>query len=266
MCCWFVARFAFFWSSSYQLRREAISEVDRSCLDSAPSPGWHMNAKVRQFALREHRSWQLRHWRPVLFTYERRFLLSTCDRTERFCRGCETHWNILVWLCFSEGLERCLLGGSPRYPGPMQRYPACCWVTGWYFLFIFLFFGPLPGHRVVQWVPSTSRGVSMVWMDYALIQVWEEIQWGSEYEEHTVMNPVLNWIMICVFTDDSDTYFFVLVFQLFIKLQSRYELINNLTTLTPLCSSRMNFQDYLPVKMINDLKLVLRIHPCRSWC
>lgn len=132
--------------------------------------------------------------------------------------------------------------------------------------FIFLFFGPLPGHRVVQWVPSTSRGVSMVWMDYALIQVWEEIQWGSEYEEHTVMNPVLNWIMICVFTDDSDTFFFVLVFQLFIKLQSRYELINNLTTLTPLCSSRMNFQDYLPVKMINDLKLVLRIHPCRSWC
>ncbi|KAI3358929.1 hypothetical protein L3Q82_015322 [Scortum barcoo] len=30
---------------------------------------------------REHQDWQIRHWRPVLFTDESRFTLSTCDRT-----------------------------------------------------------------------------------------------------------------------------------------------------------------------------------------
>ncbi|KAI4874696.1 hypothetical protein NFI96_021606, partial [Prochilodus magdalenae] len=29
---------------------------------------------------REHQDWQIRHWRPVLFTDESRFTLSTCDR------------------------------------------------------------------------------------------------------------------------------------------------------------------------------------------
>ncbi|KAL0148990.1 hypothetical protein M9458_055794, partial [Cirrhinus mrigala] len=29
---------------------------------------------------REHQHWQIRHWRPVLFTDESRFTLSTCDR------------------------------------------------------------------------------------------------------------------------------------------------------------------------------------------
>ncbi|KAL0177266.1 hypothetical protein M9458_026160, partial [Cirrhinus mrigala] len=35
---------------------------------------------------REHQDWQIRHWRPVLFTDERRFTLSTCDRRDRVWR------------------------------------------------------------------------------------------------------------------------------------------------------------------------------------
>uniref|UniRef100_A0A8K9VB88 Transposase Tc1-like domain-containing protein n=1 Tax=Oncorhynchus mykiss TaxID=8022 RepID=A0A8K9VB88_ONCMY len=35
---------------------------------------------------RKHQDWQIRHWRPVLFTDESRFTLSTCDRVWR-CRG-----------------------------------------------------------------------------------------------------------------------------------------------------------------------------------
>ena len=35
---------------------------------------------------REHQDWQLRHWRPVLFTDESRFTLSTCDRRDRVWR------------------------------------------------------------------------------------------------------------------------------------------------------------------------------------
>ncbi|KAL0159510.1 hypothetical protein M9458_043235 [Cirrhinus mrigala] len=35
---------------------------------------------------REHQDWQIRHWRPVLFTDESRFTLSTCDRHDRVWR------------------------------------------------------------------------------------------------------------------------------------------------------------------------------------
>uniref|UniRef100_A0A8C7D2A0 Large ribosomal subunit protein uL4m n=1 Tax=Oncorhynchus kisutch TaxID=8019 RepID=A0A8C7D2A0_ONCKI len=35
---------------------------------------------VRLAFAREHQDWQIRHWRPVLFTDESRFTLSTCDR------------------------------------------------------------------------------------------------------------------------------------------------------------------------------------------
>ncbi|KAI3354701.1 hypothetical protein L3Q82_019193 [Scortum barcoo] len=35
---------------------------------------------------REHQDWQIRHWRPVLFTDESRFTLSTCDRCDRVWR------------------------------------------------------------------------------------------------------------------------------------------------------------------------------------
>ena len=34
----------------------------------------------------EHQNWQVRHWRPVLFTDESRFTLSTCDSHERVWR------------------------------------------------------------------------------------------------------------------------------------------------------------------------------------
>ncbi|KAI4889890.1 hypothetical protein NFI96_023914 [Prochilodus magdalenae] len=38
---------------------------------------------------RKHQDWQILHWRPVLFTDESRFTLSTCDRRDRVgrCRG-----------------------------------------------------------------------------------------------------------------------------------------------------------------------------------
>ncbi|KAL0149715.1 hypothetical protein M9458_054998 [Cirrhinus mrigala] len=35
---------------------------------------------------REHQDWQIRHWRPVLFTGESRFTLSTCGRRDRVWR------------------------------------------------------------------------------------------------------------------------------------------------------------------------------------
>ena len=35
---------------------------------------------------RKHQNWQVRHWRPTLFTDESRFTLSTCDRRERVWR------------------------------------------------------------------------------------------------------------------------------------------------------------------------------------
>ncbi|KAJ8377134.1 hypothetical protein SKAU_G00077140 [Synaphobranchus kaupii] len=35
---------------------------------------------------RDHQNWQVRHWRPVLFTDESRCTLSTCDRRERVWR------------------------------------------------------------------------------------------------------------------------------------------------------------------------------------
>ena len=37
---------------------------------------------VRLAFAREHQDWQIRHWRPVLFTDESRFTLSTCDRRD----------------------------------------------------------------------------------------------------------------------------------------------------------------------------------------
>ncbi|KAI3353929.1 hypothetical protein L3Q82_005130 [Scortum barcoo] len=35
---------------------------------------------------REHQDWQIHHWRPVLFTDDSRFTLSTCDRRDRVWR------------------------------------------------------------------------------------------------------------------------------------------------------------------------------------
>lgn len=45
----------------------------------------HRGARLA-FAI-EHQNWQVRHWRPVLFTDESRFTLSTCDRRERVWRS-----------------------------------------------------------------------------------------------------------------------------------------------------------------------------------
>uniref|UniRef100_A0AAZ3QEH0 Transposase Tc1-like domain-containing protein n=1 Tax=Oncorhynchus tshawytscha TaxID=74940 RepID=A0AAZ3QEH0_ONCTS len=43
---------------------------------------------------REHQDWQIRHWRPVLFTDENRFTLSTCDRLDSL----ETPWRTFCCL------------------------------------------------------------------------------------------------------------------------------------------------------------------------
>ncbi|KAI4901491.1 hypothetical protein NFI96_012289 [Prochilodus magdalenae] len=43
--------------------------------------------RARRLAFaREHQDWQICHWRPVLFTDESRFTLSTCDRRDRVWR------------------------------------------------------------------------------------------------------------------------------------------------------------------------------------
>lgn len=187
-----------------------------------------MNAKVRRFALREHWSWQIRHWRPVLFTDERRFPLSTCDRPERVCKQCETlvllpgtSWFEWVPLMVWKGVR--ILGGSQRYPGPVQRYPACGWVTGW------AFFGPLPGSGCLRGflLPGVVRVCHHFLDDKGINAIYLNIMYGcimpssmsgrrssdrstrrTDYDEYTVMNPVLNWIMICVFTVDSYTFLY----------------------------------------------------------
>nr|ABV31711.1 transposase [Salmo salar] len=54
---------------------------------------------------REHQDWQIRHWRPVLFTDERRFTLSTCDRRDR------------VWRCCGECFAACNILQHDRFGG-----------------------------------------------------------------------------------------------------------------------------------------------------
>ncbi|CDR01120.1 unnamed protein product [Oncorhynchus mykiss] len=48
----------------------------------SPQVGVVLTAQHRAGRLafaREHQDWQIHHWRPVLFTDESRFTLSTCD-------------------------------------------------------------------------------------------------------------------------------------------------------------------------------------------
>ncbi|KAL0153599.1 hypothetical protein M9458_051079 [Cirrhinus mrigala] len=42
--------------------------------------------RARLAFAQEHQNWQVHHWRPVLFTDESRFTLSSCDRRERVWR------------------------------------------------------------------------------------------------------------------------------------------------------------------------------------
>lgn len=63
----------------------------------------HRRARLA-FAI-DHQNWQLRHWRPVLFTDESRFNLSTCDRRER------------VWRCRGERYAACNIIQHDRFGG-----------------------------------------------------------------------------------------------------------------------------------------------------
>ncbi|KAI4885771.1 hypothetical protein NFI96_006790 [Prochilodus magdalenae] len=57
----------------------------------SPQVGVVLTAQHRAGRLafaREHQDWQISHWRPVLFTDESRFTLSTCDRRDRVWRRC----------------------------------------------------------------------------------------------------------------------------------------------------------------------------------
>ena len=70
----------------------------------------HRGARLA-FAI-EHQNWHVRHWRPVLFTDESRFTLSTCDRRERVWRSqgeCYAACNIVQHDRFG--------GGSVMVPG-----------------------------------------------------------------------------------------------------------------------------------------------------
>ncbi|KAJ8381365.1 hypothetical protein SKAU_G00021430 [Synaphobranchus kaupii] len=57
---------------------------------------------------REHQNWQVRHWRPVLFTDESRFTLSTCHRRER------------VWRCRGERYAVCNIIQHDRFGDPLS--------------------------------------------------------------------------------------------------------------------------------------------------
>ncbi|CDQ62915.1 unnamed protein product [Oncorhynchus mykiss] len=56
---------------------------------------------------REHQDWQIRHWRPVLFTDESRFTLSTCDRRDR------------VWIRRRERSAACNILQHDRFGGSL---------------------------------------------------------------------------------------------------------------------------------------------------
>ena len=56
----------------------------RRPLRAVPLTAAHRAARL-QFA-QDHRNWQLRHWRPVLFTDESRYTLSSCDGRDRTWR------------------------------------------------------------------------------------------------------------------------------------------------------------------------------------
>ncbi len=57
----------------------------------------HRGARLA-FAI-EHQNWQVHHWRPVLFTDESRFTLSTCDRRERVWRSCGECYAACIRCC-----------------------------------------------------------------------------------------------------------------------------------------------------------------------
>ena len=59
-------------------------EPDVHALRAVPLTAAHRAARL-QFA-QDHRNWQLRHWRPVLFTDESRYTLSSCDGRDRTWR------------------------------------------------------------------------------------------------------------------------------------------------------------------------------------
>ncbi|CDQ72919.1 unnamed protein product [Oncorhynchus mykiss] len=73
-----------------------------------PQAGVVLTAQHRAGRLafaREHQDCQIRHWRPVLFTDESRFTLSTCDRRDR------------VWRCRGERSAACNILQHDRFGG-----------------------------------------------------------------------------------------------------------------------------------------------------
>ena len=107
-----------------------LSETD-SMRARRPQMGLVLTAQHRAGRLafaREHQDWQIRHWRPVLFTDESRFTLSTRDSLEMpwrtFC--CLQHppaWPVWRWV--STGVGRHFFGGPHSPPCASQRYPDC---------------------------------------------------------------------------------------------------------------------------------------------
>ena len=69
----------------------------------------HRGARLA-FAI-EHQNWHVRHWRPVLFTDESRFTLSTCDRRER------------VWRSQGERYAACNIVQHDRFGGGSVMVP-----------------------------------------------------------------------------------------------------------------------------------------------
>ncbi|KAI3372539.1 hypothetical protein L3Q82_023013 [Scortum barcoo] len=73
---------------------------------------------------REHQDWQIRHWRPVLFTDESRFTLSTCDRRDRVWRRRgerSAACNILQHDRFGSGISSTLAELAADLPKTLKR-------------------------------------------------------------------------------------------------------------------------------------------------
>ncbi len=85
----------------------------------------HRGARLA-FAI-EHQKWQVRHWRPVLFTDENRFTLSTYNRCEMVWRSCGERYaacNIVQHDRFGGGSVM-VWGGTHRPLQARQWHPDC---------------------------------------------------------------------------------------------------------------------------------------------
>ncbi len=123
------------------------------------------------FAIK-HQNWQVRHWRPVLFTDESRFTLSTCDRRERVWRSRGERYaacNIVQHDQFGGGSVMVWGGISMEGRTDLYRLDNGT-LTAIRYRDEMKSFDPLSDPTLVQWVLGSSWCMTMpglMWREYA---------------------------------------------------------------------------------------------------